>query len=220
MKSSTEAKDWFQQNVSRETFLALAAYEQNLLKWQKSINLVSNTTLADTWRRHFMDSWQLAQVLESQNVSRETILADLGSGAGFPGIILSMAGFQNINLVESDQRKSAFLRETVRQIWQNVSRETFDIISSHRPTIHNKRVEDLDLKADVITCRAFAKVAKIFEISENIRHPETQYFLLKPLDIDLELTNATKYWYFEHQIIPSVTDMRGCILILSKLHKK
>jgi 16S rRNA (guanine527-N7)-methyltransferase len=162
-----------------------------------------------------MDSYQLAQILEPQIVSRETILADLGTGAGFPGMVLAMAGIPNVHLIESDQRKCAFLRDVILQI---VSRET--ISNFQKPTVHNKRVESLNLKADIITCRAFADLAKILEISKNMRHAETIYYLLKPLDIDLELTNATKYWYFEHHIIPSVSDARGCILRLSNVHPK
>ena len=209
----SDPKLWFRENVSRETFEALEVYERELVKWQATINLVSKTTLPDVWARHFMDSYQLVQILESRNVSRETILADLGAGAGFPGMVLAIAGFQNVHLIESDQRKAAFLR--------NVLRETFSgLANSQKPIIHNERIENLALTADVITCRAFADVAKVLEISKHMRQDGTVYVLLKPLDIDKELTDAAKCCSFNHEILPSVTDSRGCILILSQVKQK
>lgn len=210
MISNQEAKNWFQENVSRETFQALEVYERELVKWQKTINLVANSTLNEIWSRHFLDSWQLVDIMS--NVSRETFLVDLGSGAGFPGMFLALAGFKKTSLVESDQRKCAFLR--------NVSRETFDIMHSVKPTIYNERIENLDIKADTITCRAFAEIGKILEISKNISHENTEYYLLKPLDMAKELTEATKYWYFNQEIIPSRTDPRGCILKISGVKPK
>lgn len=186
----------------------LEIYEATLLQWQERINLVSETTLPDLWNRHFMDSFQL--VAHIQNVSRETsdfTLADLGSGAGFPGMVLAIAGIPNVNLIESDQRKCAFLREIARKTAKKV-------------TIHNERIEKLAIKANVITSRAFADLTKTFEVSKNLCLPDTQYLLLKPLDIEKELTEATKSWYFSHEIIPSVSDPRGCILRIFDLRHR
>ncbi len=210
-------KDSPDANVSRET---LALYEQILKDWQSRINLVSASTLSDLCNRHFLDSLQLVPVIQSitpapaqAGVSFETILTDLGSGAGFPGMVLALSGIPNVHLIESDQRKCAFLREISRTCF-DVSRETF------RPTIHNDRIEKLNLKADIITSRAFADLNKTLEISENLRHPDTLYLLLKPLDLQKELTEAAQNWYFDHEIIPSISDVRGCILKISRVNKK
>lgn len=214
--SAKEAKAWFQQNVSRETFSALEIYERELLKWQARINLVSASTLSDLWLRHFLDSWQLAEFMTLQNVSRETLILDLGSGAGFPGLILWLAGFQNVNLVESDQRKCAFLREVVSQISQNVSRETL----ATKPTIHNARVEAIKFEADIITCRAFAPFGKILDISRHLRHKDTVYYLLKPQDMAEEIAEATRYWGFDAHSVPSRTDERGALWRISQIRPK
>ena len=234
------AKDDFLQNVSRETFSALEVYEETLWEWQKRINLVADSTMPGLWNRHFVDSYQLVSVIEGimsnmfhvkhvgvpenqitqtdrKNVSRETFChADLGSGAGFPGMVLALAGIPNVNLIESDQRKCAFLREVWRVASvKNVSRETFC-----KPTVHNARIENVRLVADIITSRAFADLAKTLDISHHLCHQGTQYILLKPLDMEKELTEATKYWYFDHEITPSASDQRGCVLRIYNLRHK
>ncbi len=200
-----QAEKYLQEHVSRGTFEKLKIYEQLLLKWQEKINLVANSTLDDLWNRHFLDSFQLLGQLP-KDVSRETWL-DLGSGAGFPGLVLAICSLANIHLIESDQRKCAFLRD--------VSRET-----SAQVMIHNQRIESVNLKADVISSRAFADLAKTLAISEHLRGEKTQYLLLKPLDMALELTEATKYWYFQHELTPSQSDPRGAILRIWDVRRK
>jgi len=245
------------QNVSRETLDALRIYERSLRQWQERINLVATSTLSELWNRHFIDSYQLVNIINGlpspgggmwfveqttggeemfhmkhSDISnpnhplspplqweKNIIIADLGSGAGFPGMILALAGIPNVHLIESDQRKCAFLRDVSREIFgaeknQNVSRETF------RPTIHNKRIENVSLEADLITSRAFANLAKTLEISTHLRHEKTVYLLLKPLDLEKELAESAKNWYFKHEIIPSLTDPRGCVLKIYDVVKK
>ena len=93
--------------VSRETYEKFEIYHETLLKWQKSINLISNSTLNNIWVRHFLDSGQLYNF--TKNISGNIL--DFGSGAGFPGLILAIMGNNNINFVESDQKKCTFIRE-------------------------------------------------------------------------------------------------------------
>ncbi len=199
-----QAKDTIKNLVSRETFEKLSIYERLLRQWQEKINIVANSTLDDLWNRHFLDSLQLLD--QAGDVSRET-WADLGSGGGFPGMVLAIAGIPDINLIESDQRKCAFLRE--------VSRET-----SVKLMIHNQRIESVILNCDTITSRAFADLDKTLEISEHLCHKNTRYLLLKPLDMDKELTETTKSWYFDHQMTPSRSDPRGGILKVWNVKRK
>ncbi len=93
--------------VSRETYEKFEIYHETLFKWQNSINLISNSTLDNIWVRHFLDSGQLYRF--TKNISGNIL--DFGSGAGFPGLILAMMGNNNINIVESDQKKCTFIRE-------------------------------------------------------------------------------------------------------------
>ena len=107
-------------SVSRETVDKLKIYESVLGKWQRAVNLVAPKTLPDTWHRHFADSLQIAPLVPA---SART-LVDLGSGGGFPGLVLAAhfaeAGGPAVTLVESDQRKAAFLREAARAMMQAI----------------------------------------------------------------------------------------------------
>ena len=97
--------------VSRETLERLRIYEALLRKWQAKINLVGPATLDDAWRRHFLDSAQLFPLLPAN----AQVVVDLGSGAGFPGLVLAVMGVPTVHLIESDLRKAAFLREVARE---------------------------------------------------------------------------------------------------------
>src|SRR5437660_4118565 len=112
--------------VSRETLPRLDAYAELLRRWSPRINLVAASTLDDLWRRHFLDSAQLLPLVPSAARS----LIDLGSGAGFPGLVLAILGVPGVELVEADSRKCAFLREAAR-------------IAAAPVMIRNARIESL-----------------------------------------------------------------------------
>ena len=142
------------QYVSRETYEKLEIFYETLIKWQKSINLISNSSLEHIWTRHFLDSAQLYNFTKEIHGN----ILDMGSGAGFPGIILAMMGNENINVVESDQRKCTFMREVAR-------------LSNTNLKIHNCRIEDLQfINPDLIVSRALAPLNKLIEYVENHMH--------------------------------------------------
>ena len=131
-------------NVSRETIDKFQAYLTLLEKWQRQINLVANSTLAEAWQRHILDSGQLAALYPPQT----TRVMDVGSGAGFPGLVLAIMGGVTVDLVESDQRKAVFLSTVIRELGLPAK-------------VHNQRIETLPrLFPDVITARALAPVPK------------------------------------------------------------
>ena len=137
--------------VSRETYEKFEIYHETLFKWQNSINLISNSTLDNIWVRHFIDSGQLYRFTE--NISGNIL--DFGSGAGFPGLILAMMGNNNINIVESDQKKCTFIREVA-------------MLSETNIKIYNCRIEDLSfLKPNLIMARALAPLNKLIKYVEN-----------------------------------------------------
>ena len=138
--------------VSHETMAKLKTYEELLQKWQPKINLVSLGSLKDAQTRHFADSLQIAEFVPAS----AKVLYDLGSGAGFPGLVLAMARPElTVHLVESDQRKSAFL--------QTVSRETRTPVS-----VHVDRIEKVSLSTpDVITARALASLSELLRLTER-----------------------------------------------------
>ncbi|TNE40226.1 MAG: 16S rRNA (guanine(527)-N(7))-methyltransferase RsmG [Alphaproteobacteria bacterium] len=191
-------------NVSRETLVRLEAYAALLVKWQKAINLVGKSTLPDLWRRHMLDSYQLLDV----TTKKSGLWLDLGSGAGFPALVLAIAGTYEVHAVESDQRKCLFM--------QNVSRET-----SAGLEIHRERIEEMPpLSADIISARALAPLDKLFELAAPFATEDTEFLFLKGQDVDEELTNSSKYWKMEAEKLPSVTRDDGCILRISRLRRK
>lgn len=120
-------------NVPREILDALKKYQSLTLKWNKTINLVSCNTEREFWVRHILDSLQLMKYINNQNIH----LIDVGSGGGFPGIVLSIAGIKNVTLVESDVRKSIFLLQASK-------------ISTNKVNVVNQRIENVKLDCDIL----------------------------------------------------------------------
>lgn len=190
-------------NVSRETLARLETYETLLRRWQAAINLVGPATLADVWRRHFLDSWQLLALAPA--TARRW--ADLGSGAGFPGLVLAILGAPEMHLVESDGRKCAFLAE--------VARET-----GTRVVIHRARIETLDpLGADIVTARALAPLDRLLAWSHRHAAPDATCLFLKGQDVERELTLAAKSWSMQLRRHPSRSDPAGIVLEVKGLRR-
>jgi len=185
-------------DVSRETLDRLRCYRDLLERWQKAINLVGPKTLEDAWRRHFWDS---AQLLNHIPPSTQALL-DIGSGAGFPGLVLAILGVQGVNLVESDGRKCTFLREVARRTGAPV-------------TIHHARLESLEGRIpppDLIIARAFASLDLLLEKTKLYIRPNTVCLFHKGRAVDDEIAAAQKTWTMKLEKIPSETDPSGVIL--------
>lgn len=193
-------------NVSRETFSALETYAALLRKWQKAINLVSGATLDDLWRRHFLDSAQLLPLLPA---GAGPIL-DLGSGAGFPGLVLALLSGRPTHLVESDQRKAAFLGEVARATG-----------CAGRAQIHAARIESLKpFAAEVVTARALAELGQLLAWASPFMTTGTVCIFPKGAKAEEELTAASRVWKMNVERRRSVTDPTGLILRLSQLERR
>ncbi len=185
-------------NVPRETFLRLEAYVGVLEKWQKTINLVGRTTVSDIWKRHIIDSIQLIKY-----IPKEAAVADIGSGAGFPGLVLAILGVNNMTLIESDARKVAFLREAVR-----ITEAEVDII--------HQRVEGVSLTPiSVITARALAPIDKLLFMIEKTLTKEHNILLLKGKSYKEEIRLSLSRWAFDYEVFPSITDSNSAVLSLT-----
>lgn len=190
-------------NVSRETLDRLKDFAGLLAEWQGRMNLLGPGEMGDLWWRHMADSAQLAPLAPGQALH----WADLGSGAGFPGLVLALLlgdrpGFQ-MSLVESNSRKAAFLRESVR-------------ITGAPATVLNARAEELPpLGAAVITARALSPLPQLLELLERHCAPGGVGLFLKGKDAGRELTEARKAWRFAVDMLPSQTDPGGTILRIS-----
>ena len=180
-------------DVSHETLDRLTFYLELLHKWQKSINLVGPNTLADAWRRHILDSAQLFAHIDNPN----DLVCDLGSGAGFPGLVLAMMGAKNIVLMESNQKKCSFLGEVIRQ-------------TGCSATVFNGRIEDYPEPntANFITARALAPLDDLCGWSYPLLAPGGKCLFLKGETYEQELTLCQKKWNMEVKIHPSLINYK------------
>lgn len=217
-RASSFARDF--DDVSRETLAKLECYAELLVKWNKSINLVSRDSLQDLWRRHFLDSAQLLQYIPATFDSAEPVVVDFGSGAGFPGMVLAILGLKKLHFIESDQRKCVFLREVARATGCQV-------------TVHNKRIEEVEpFRADLVTARAFAPLDSLLDyawpflscqtclersLSDSVTFPTGQLLLLKGKNAEQELTQAGKRWSMQIERFSSRSSGEGQILRLDAL---
>ncbi|MEZ5843371.1 MAG: 16S rRNA (guanine(527)-N(7))-methyltransferase RsmG [Hyphomicrobiaceae bacterium] len=201
-------------DVSRETLERLATYERLLKQWQKAVNLVAPSTLDDIWHRHFADSAQLAAHLPS--AARR--LADLGCGAGFPGLVLAIMVSDTtwpgsrpaVTLVESDQRKAAFLREAARVVEIPV-----DIVSTRiEASATVARIRGVD----VVTARALARLERLFALILPIQGPEATLLLLKGRGAENEIEAArTAGFTFDCDPHASLTETDARVLVVRQL---
>jgi 16S rRNA (guanine527-N7)-methyltransferase len=191
-------------DVSRETSERLERVAELLTKWQAKINLVSAESLRDVWRRHMLDSVQLLRLLPAATTS----LADIGSGAGFPGLVLAVLGVPEVHLIEPDQRKCAFLMEAARA-------------AGCSPTIHGKRVEEMNrLRVDVVTARACAPLPKLLGYAEPLLGANSACLFLKGGRAEEELTEAGKTWSMVVERFPSLSDPSGTILRITQVARE
>ncbi|MEQ8698156.1 MAG: 16S rRNA (guanine(527)-N(7))-methyltransferase RsmG [Bauldia litoralis] len=198
--------------VSRETLQALELYAERLLAWQQRINLISQTTAPDAWWRHFADSAQLVDVLPEITAAprdRSPILADIGSGAGFPGLVIGlMRPMFHVKLIESNAKKAAFLQEIVART------------GAGNVEILRERAEKLKgWTADIITARACASLGGLLDMTDTIRRPDTVCLFLKGETAQRELTEAREEWKITVDSTPSVTNPDSVILKISEVYR-
>ncbi|GAA4474920.1 16S rRNA (guanine(527)-N(7))-methyltransferase RsmG [Gluconacetobacter asukensis] len=178
----------------------LECFAEILTRWNGRINLVSPRDLPHLWDRHIADSLQLASLIPPG-----ARLADLGSGGGFPGLIIAIATDAEVTLIESDQRKAAFLREAARA-------------AGARVTVLARRIEEVDIPpVQVVTARALAALPQLLEWSSRLLAPDGFCLFLKGRNVDDELTSAAADWHMAVSRLPSRTNADGTILKLGEI---
>ena len=197
--------------VPRETIHRLSRYADLLTHWQKRTNLVAASTLGALWSRHFADSAQLRDLALDAR-----LWLDLGSGAGFPGLVVAIleAGRPDfrMHLVESNQKKCAFLAEVARETKAPVD-------------IHAMRIEDLarsahSLKPDVVTARALAPSPRLFELAAPFFGPRTRGLFLKGREAEAEIDAARRDWEFSSRLHPSLTSSSSHVVEVTELRPR
>ena len=189
--------------VSRETLARLKAYVGLLTEWNARHNLVSKTSLDEVWQRHVLDSAQLAPLIPPEAKT----LADLGSGAGFPGLVLAVLLQERVavTLFEATRKKAEFLRAASDRLELGVA-------------VRNQRIEEATREAfDVVTARACAPLPELLEYAQHFAGPKTVCLFLKGQNVGVELTEAGKSWRMKVREHPSVTHPFGVVLEIREL---
>lgn len=185
-------------NLDAATMVRLDAYAALLTKWQARINLIAPNTVPELWTRHILDSAQLWPLIEG----RAGPLLDLGSGAGFPGLVLAIMGRSDVTLVEADRRKAAFLQEAAR-------------VTETKVSIQACRIEALaPIRAGIVTARALASLDSLLHYAQPYADESTLYLFLKGERAEDELTTARKRWKMSFDKVPSLTNPHGVVLRL------
>ncbi len=191
-----------ERHVSRETLSRIDVYAETLRAWQPRINLVSNRSLEDVWRRHFLDSAQLVKW-----ITPEMRVLDMGSGAGFPGLLVSIITGARVVLAESDARKCAFLREVRR-------------LTDASAEIAEGRIEKLDTGTfDVVVARALAPLSGLLGHADGLLEPDGYCLFLKGARVEDELTDARENWNMQVEQHPSLSEPDGVVLKIRNLSR-
>ena len=196
--------------VSRETEARLDRYVDLLREWQAKTNLIAPSTLPNLWTRHISDSLQLRSLAPSAKT-----WVDLGSGGGFPGVVLACALVEtpgaHIQLVERNAKKAAFLREALR-------------VTAAAGTVHLADIGDIVERitgpVDCVTARAVAPLHQLIGFAEPLVGKGARALFLKGQDIEAELTEATKYWSIKPQLHSSRTGGHGWIVELDRIDRR
>jgi 16S rRNA (guanine527-N7)-methyltransferase len=191
-------------NVSRETFLKISVFVSLLERWQQKTNLVSATALEDLGRRHLLDSLQLLKFLPPSSCK----IIDLGSGAGFPGLVLALTDCYEVSLIEKNHKKCAFLKQVLQE-------------TKTAATVYNQKIEALPfLKGDIITSRALASLTELLTYALPLSTPATECLFLKGEKAEEEIQEAEIEWQFEIKKYTSLTDPSGVILSIKNFSKR
>ena len=198
------------QSVSRETWSRLDRLVTLVVERQRQMNIIAPSTIPQIWTRHVADSLQLLPLAPGA-----LRWVDLGSGAGFPGLAIACAltgtPGAEVHLVESTQKKAAFLSEATRELGLPV-------------VVHPIRIEDFaaknQIRFDVVTARALAPLPKLLGYAIPLLKTGTVGLFPKGQDVEAELTEASKYWNIQAELVPSTTDPRGRIVVLRRAKKR
>lgn len=195
-------------DVSRETTQSLLDFEALVRKWTTAINLVSKSTMSEIWQRHVADS---AQIFKYAPPGAKEWL-DLGSGGGFPGIVVSILAKElapelHMTLVEADKRKATFLRQAAQQLKLDV-------------TVLDKRIESIPRQdADVLSARALSSLADLLSYASAHLSPAGVAIFLKGARYNEEMVEARSFWAFDVDIKPSCSDPGAAILVIRNIHR-
>ena len=191
-------------NLKKDEALRLDQYIFKLKQTNKLFNLVGKSTLIKPWERHICDSLQLSRFIKN----KKSKILDMGTGAGIPGIPLSIMGYENITMVESKNKKANFIKSIIFSL-------------ELKANIINARLEELKKKpSEFIICRALAPLAKLINYSLFFADKNTTLVFLKGKNVNNELVKAKEEFKFEHKLFKSKTNKDGLVVKIRNFKKK
>jgi 16S rRNA (guanine527-N7)-methyltransferase len=196
--------------VSRETIISLNNFEKIIIKANKSMNLIGKSTIKDIWHRHFLDSFQLIDFIDKNDKT----LLDIGSGAGFPGLVLAIAAKDKkiplkVRLIEKSRKKVKFLEKTIKELNLRVQVINENVLE------HAKTLKD-----DILVARAFKPLSIILKLIHNKAINWKKIIIFQGKTGKIELLEASKTWDIEYKQRVSITNSDSMILEINKLKKK
>jgi 16S rRNA (guanine527-N7)-methyltransferase len=193
------AIDFLKTQLNHNDFDLLERYSHIVLKQSKLFNLISKNTIDQIWQRHILDSYQLIN-----HIQKEDVVTDIGSGAGFPGIVLTILGVKNLTMIDSLNKKVKFINETLNQL------------GFPSKAIHT-RIEDVNLTTDILTARALKPLKEIFVLIHRNIIVNKKILLLKGSKTYEEISEAQQDWQFEYKLHKSITSENSFII---EIHPK
>lgn len=205
VKGKNEIYQFLHENydVSRETFNKLERYVDLLIERNQELNLIGKNTIQNVWERHILDAIQLKGVITTPTAG----LLDIGSGAGIPGVVLSIIGCPDVTVVESRAKKARFLEEA-----SSLSESKIEVI--------NNRIENVEPRADiVVTARAVASLDKLFSLCFEHISAASQTIFFKGAKYKSEIEEAKKQWSFAYKVTASITSSDSVLIEIMDLKR-
>jgi len=195
--------------VSRETIKIFNDYEKILIKSNKNLNLIGNSTINEIWNRHFLDSYQVIDFIDENDKT----LIDIGSGAGFPGVVLAIAANDRkmplkVSLIEKSIKKNIFLSDAVKKLNLNVK------------VLCQNVFKEKKINADIVVARAFKPLSTILELIHNKTINSKKFFVFLGKTGKKELDLASKKWHIEYKQRMSITSNDSFIIEINKVREK
>ena len=179
-------------------------YLSSIIEYNKHTNLVGKSTIENIWDRHVLDCLQLTKYINN----KKSKILDLGTGAGLPGVLFSIVGYQNVLMVDSVKKKTNFVRKIIKEL-------------SLTAKIQNKRIEAPPTSQhDIIVSRALASLVKLLTYARMYSNKNTTALFLKGRNVNSEIDIASKVYFFEFKKIKSLSSADGCVLKINNIINK